>query len=170
MKPTIFLLIPAIVVMLGCNSAESRGEKAYAAASRLHAGYIAACEKTKKLALNQDMTAIERQKLEDIIKEVRINRKGDELVQASLNHCETIATLAGGMIDGFRGNLEDLIRVEKETVKSISTPSIAKSMEERIAAQQQQLNEANRIVVPMQEFLPEIQKTRSEILDIGSKR
>ncbi len=170
MKSNLLLLASAIVLVLGCNSAERRGEKAYAAASRLHGGYISACEKTKMLALNQAMTAPERQKLDDLIKEVRINRTGDELVQASLNHCETIASLAGGMINGFRGNLEDLIRVEKETVKSITTPSIAKMMEDRIAAQQQQLDEANRIVVPMQEFLPEIQKTRSEILDIGSKR
>lgn len=170
MKPIIHLLAPGIVLlMLGCNTAEKRGEKAYLSVSRLHAEYVTALEKTKKLALNQDLSAPERQQLEDLIKEVRINRKGDELVQASLNHCDKIATLANGMINGFRGNLEDRIRLDIQTKATVSSASVVKMFEERIAANQRQLDEANRMVVPMQEFLPEIQKTRSEILDIGSK-
>jgi hypothetical protein len=177
MKSQFTLLPVAMILLLGCNTAEKRGEKAYAATSRLHSQFISVMEQSMKVTGDQGPPPTDRQKLEDLIKEVRINRKGDELVQASLNHCGVVESLANGWINDCKGNLESAIHVDMQSLamglKGL-TPrreaQVGKVMEARILSEQSQLDQANRVVAPVVAFLPEIQKAKSEILDIGSKQ
>lgn len=171
------LALIAILLVIGCNTSDKRGERAYASASKLHAGYISVIEQSLKLAGDQTISSSDRQKLEDVIKEVRINRKGDELVQVSLSHCEMVEALANSWINGFKGNLESRILVDMQALTPMKQGPFAKAMapaarvlEARIASEQGQLDQANRVVAPVVAFLPEIQKTRSEILTLGSKQ
>jgi len=87
-----------------------------------------------------------------------------------------VEALAEAWTNGFRGNLESWIQVDIQSAAQVKQGPLAKGMapalavlEQRIATNRRQLEDANRIVTSVVGFLPEIQKTKSEILTIGSK-